>query len=68
MPADRIRMENKQVIRNGKRIDESYAEHRDSYLDGYRDNFPSRPQVTLPHTGERMLKESVEQGDIVVGD
>jgi signal peptidase I len=66
VPGDRIRIENKQVIRNGQRIEEAYAEHRTTYVDTYRDNFPGKPNVTLPETGERMLKDSLEQGDIVV--
>ncbi|MFM2126434.1 MAG: hypothetical protein RL328_2885 [Acidobacteriota bacterium] len=66
MPGDRIRIENKQVIRNGKPLEEAYARCVTSYIDSYRDNFPSEPQVTLPDTGEQMLKNSLDQGDIVV--
>lgn len=66
MPGDRIRIEDKQVIRNGRKITEAYAQHVTTYIDSFRDNFPNRPNVTLPETGERMLKDSLDQGDIVV--
>jgi signal peptidase I len=40
LPGDRIRMENKQVIRNGQKLDEPYARYSTSSIDDYRDNFP----------------------------
>ena len=41
VPGDRIRLANKQVIRNGQELDEPYARHSSSSIDDYRDNFPT---------------------------
>lgn len=66
LPGDRIRIENKQVIRNGERLAESYVQHRDNYVDQYRDNFPSAPNVHLePHAND-MLTRYVKQGEVTV--
>src|SRR5579883_557303 len=47
LPGDRIRMSDKQVIRNGQVLAEPYAEYRTSYIDPFRDNFPSDPPPVL---------------------
>ena len=39
LPGDRIRIENKQVIRNGDRLTEDYATHRTTDVEEFRDNF-----------------------------
>lgn len=41
LPGDRIHLQNKQVIRNGRLIEEPYAQHTTSYIDDDRDNFPA---------------------------
>jgi signal peptidase I len=41
LPGDRIRLQNKQVIRNGEMIEEPYARHNTRSIDDYRDNFPT---------------------------
>jgi signal peptidase I len=41
VPGDRIRLENKQVIRNGQKLEEPYARHSDPAVDNDRDNFPT---------------------------
>jgi signal peptidase I len=38
LPGDRIRIANKQVIRNGRRLVEPYAQHVASVVDDHRDN------------------------------
>ena len=38
IPGDRIRLVNKEVYRNGVKIDEPYTVHKSDYLDPYRDN------------------------------
>ena len=43
MPGDRIRLVNKQVYRNGVKLDEPYKYHKSDYIDSYRDNFPASP-------------------------
>lgn len=41
LPGDHIRLENKQVIRNGQKLDEPYVRHSSPAIDDYRDNFPT---------------------------
>ncbi len=49
VPGDRIHMEKRQVIRNGRRLVEPYTQHIAAYPDDYRDNFPQAPAAfTLP--------------------
>jgi len=41
VPGDRIRLVEKQVIRNGQKLEEPYARHISPAIDDYRDNFPT---------------------------
>jgi signal peptidase I len=45
LPGDRIRMVDKQVIRNGHTLTEPYTQHIDPGIDPSRDNFP---ELTVP--------------------
>jgi len=65
IPGDRIRMVNKQVYLNGKKLDEPYKVHKTSYIDSYRDNFPSTPNVQLPPQALDMLEHHVVNGEVV---
>src|SRR5580700_4519470 len=49
VPGDRIRMVNKQVYLNGVRLDEPYKYNKTDYIDSYRDNFPSEPNLNVDH-------------------
>jgi signal peptidase I len=66
LPGDRIRLKDKQVIRNGRRLVEPYAQHVDSSTNAYRDNFPGKPDVTLERGGVEMLENNVANGEVVV--
>jgi signal peptidase I len=66
VPGDRIRIESKQVIRNGVRLDEPYKVHKAEYVDSYRDNFPSQPYLQLSEGANDMLEKHVSNGEIVV--
>ncbi len=66
IPGDRIRVENKQVYRNGIRLDEPYKVHKASYLEPYRDNFPSQPYQSLSERAQEMLEHNVVNGEVVV--
>jgi len=66
LPGDRIRLENKQVIRNGSRLVEPYTQHITSYIDVYRDDFPQPPEVYTTPRGRDMLARHVENGEVVV--
>ncbi|MDX1984788.1 MAG: signal peptidase I [Bryobacteraceae bacterium] len=66
VPGDRIRIENKQLYLNGKALDEPYKVHRTEYIDSYRDNFPSVPNVRLLGMADEMLEKHVANNELVV--
>src|SRR5215471_8144258 len=47
LPGDHIRLVNKQLILNGHAVNEPYVVHKTSYIDSYRDNFPSEPNAPM---------------------
>jgi len=66
LPGDHIRLIDKQVIRNGRRLVEPYVSHQTSYVDAYRDNFPAGPPAHVPQSGLDMLAHNVVGGEIIV--
>jgi signal peptidase I len=66
LPGDRIRIENKQVIRNGRRLVEPYTQHIDSWTNAYRDNFPQAPDPETSPRGLDMLEHHVRNGEVVL--
>ena len=66
VPGDHIRLVNKQVYLNGKLIEEPYKYHKTSYIDSYRDNFPSDPNTRVDDRALEMLDQHVDGGDVVV--
>ena len=65
-PGDHIRLVNKQLILNGKPVFEPYVYHKTEYIDSYRDNFPSDPNVHVADSALEMLQNHVQNGDVVV--
>ena len=56
VPGDHIHLVNKQLYLNGHPLDETkYAVHKTEYIDSYRDNFPSDPNVPLTPPAQAML-------------
>lgn len=68
VPGDRIRIENKQVFRNGKPLQEPYKYHKSDFFDSYRDTFPSEPNTSIDEGARTMLQNHVSTGEIVVPD
>jgi signal peptidase I len=66
LPGDRIRLENGQVIRNGRRLIEPYTQHIAPYPDPYRDNFPLSPGPLTTPSGLDMFARHVRNGEVVV--
>ena len=66
VPGDRIKIVEKQVFLNGKAISEPYKVHKTQYHDAYRDNFPSTPNVQVYEPALEMLRNDVEDGELVV--
>jgi signal peptidase I len=66
LPGDRIRVTNKELYRNGVRLNEPYAVHKLDYIDAYRDNFPNEPNTPLYPPAQEMLAKNVVNGEVVV--
>jgi signal peptidase I len=66
LPGDRIRLSGKQVIRNGRRLIEPYAQHVDASLNEYRDNFPAEPGPEIAPGARDMLARNLTNGEVVV--
>jgi signal peptidase I len=66
VPGDHLRLVDKQLMLNGKAVDEPYVYHSTDYLDSYRDNFPGPPNVQVPESALDMLQNHVENGEVVV--
>ena len=66
IPGDRIRLVNKQVIRNGQPLSEPYSRHIDTSFDDYRDNFPASQQPYILGGARDMLARHVQDGEVVV--
>jgi signal peptidase I len=67
MPGDRIRIEGKEVFRNGVKLAEPYVQHIDAQRVPYRDDFPSPfvPMEVYPQ-GRAMLAQNIRDGELIV--
>jgi len=66
LPGDRLRLIDKQVYINGRKLQEPYVQHITSYLEPYRDNFPGEPNMLVSPSGREMLQDHVVNGEVVV--
>jgi signal peptidase I len=66
VPGDRIRIAEKHVYLNGKKLEEPYVQHIYPANEPYRDNFPAEPFGPVDQRGLTMLAEHVVNGEIVV--
>jgi signal peptidase I len=66
LPGDRIRLVDKQVIRNGRALSEPYTQHVDPSIDRYRDDFPEEPEVFTTTRGRDMFEHHVAHGEVTV--
>jgi signal peptidase I len=64
-PGDRIRIRDRQLIRNGDPVSEPYEIYTSS-PDTFRDNFPSPSPIQLARSAEDMLRYHVREGDVLV--
>jgi len=66
LPGDHIHLENRRVFLNGHPLDEPYVVYKRPPSD-YADNFPTGPAgYGLFPPAEKMLKENVQNGELVV--
>ncbi len=66
VPGDHIKLVNKEVYLNGKKLVEPYVYHKTEYIESYRDNFPSEPNVHVYDPAQDMLEHHVVNGEVVV--
>ncbi len=66
IPGDRIRIVDKELFLNGHAVEEPYVVHKTSYIDAYRDNFPSAPNTQVYEPAIDMLDNHVQNGEVVV--
>ena len=66
VPGDHIKIINKVVYLNGHPLNEPYKVNKTDYIEDYRDNFPSEPNVTLEPGAVKMLRDNVVNGEVVV--
>jgi len=66
LPGDRLGIEAKQVLLNGRTLDEPYKVHSTPCLEPYRDTFPAPPNRHVQAPAVRMLAENIEGGELVV--
>lgn len=63
---DHIQLKDKQVIRNGQKLDEPYVRHSSPGIDNYRDNFPTVPEFYTTGRGRDMFARNVKDGEVIV--
>jgi signal peptidase I len=66
MPGDRIRLVNKDVYLNGRKLYEPYTQHISGDIELYRDNFPSDPTRLVMPMGLDMLAANRVKDEVVV--
>ncbi len=66
VPGDHLKLVNKEVFLNGHKLSEPYVVHKTEYIDSYRDNFPSEPNVHVSDAAQEMLEKHVSNGEVVV--
>jgi signal peptidase I len=66
LPGDHIKLVNKRLWLNGHFPDEPYVVHSSPYVDTYRDNFPTAPEMPAEPSAADMLQNHVVNGELVV--
>jgi signal peptidase I len=67
LPGDRIKIVNRQVIVNGRMLDEGYKVHKMGTIEDYRDNFPGPPVGQVyAEWREEMPRHVNGNGELVV--
>jgi len=67
VPGDRIRLNNRELYLNGRKMNEPYVVHKVPYPNEYRDNFPlAPPDGLVMERGIQMLQTNVRDGELVV--
>src|SRR5580692_4688927 len=65
LPGDRIHLENRQVFLNGHPLNEPYVAYK-APPSAYADNFPTAPAYSIYPPAEKMLRDNVQNGEVIV--
>jgi len=66
LPGDHIKVVDKDLYLNGKKLAEPYVQHIFPHIEPYRDNFPAEPYGPVYDRARKMLAENVVNGEVVV--
>ena len=66
LPGDRLRIMRRQLIVNGRLLDEGYKVHKTGTIEDYRDNFPAAPVGPVYPDWAESLPQHVKDGWLVV--
>jgi signal peptidase I len=66
VPGDRIHMRENTVYLNGRPLQEPYKVLIPGQRSSYIENFPQTPDILIPQRGLEMLREHVENGELMV--
>ncbi len=66
IPGDHLKLVEKRLVLNGRPVSEPYVYYKTDYIDAYRDNFPSQPNVHVSEPAYDMLLNHVQNGEVVV--
>jgi signal peptidase I len=66
VPGDHIKVVDKALYLNGRKLDEPYVQHVRPYVDPYADNFPPSDTSSGYWRGRDMLAHNVVNGELVV--
>jgi signal peptidase I len=66
VPGDRLKVVDKDLYLNGKKLVEPYVHHMFPRIEAYRDNFPSEPSGPVYDRARQMLADHVVNGEVVV--
>jgi signal peptidase I len=66
VPGDHIRIVDKDVYLNGRKLEEPYVQHVSSGFEPYRDNFPAEPFGPVYERAREMLAADVVDSELVV--
>lgn len=66
IPGDHIKVVDKDLYLNGKKLTEPYVHHMFPRMEPYRDNFPSEPYGPVYDRAKEMLANHVVNGEVVV--
>jgi signal peptidase I len=66
VPGDHLKVVDKELYLNGKKLTEPYVQHVFPHIEPYRDNFPGEPYGPVYDRARKMLAENVVNGEVVV--